>query len=308
MVEALDALPLPPLQLPVQQPQADPGLLPRPRACPTSTAAIRIDRQARQAARRGGRPSCWSTRPARRPSRPSGASSWPTIRVARHVVRRAGAGAGRRRTSCSTRGSPSSPRSIEGCAACGSGSGSTVEANLRIARGLDYYTGTVFEIFMAGYERLKSVGGGGRYDALATDGTDDVPRRRRLLRRLPHAGPAARPTACCRAAARCRAPCWSRSSTRSRARPSDAVAARAARPRHPVRGRRRRRRSSASRSGTPSAGASRSSGSPDDGGHEVKDIRSGDQVAADPGDLDPTRPRTCDPHGHRRRHRTRSSP
>src|SRR3954447_12089901 len=51
----------------------------------------------------------------------------------------------------------------------------TVEANLRIARGLDYYTGTVVEIFMAGYERLKSVGGGGRYDALADDGRSTYP-------------------------------------------------------------------------------------------------------------------------------------
>ena len=31
MVEALDALPLPTCRCPVQQPQADPGLLPRPR-------------------------------------------------------------------------------------------------------------------------------------------------------------------------------------------------------------------------------------------------------------------------------------
>ena len=51
----------------------------------------------------------------------------------------------------------------------------TVEANLRIARGLDYYTGTVVEIFMEGYERLKSVGGGGRYDALADDGRTTYP-------------------------------------------------------------------------------------------------------------------------------------
>jgi histidyl-tRNA synthetase len=51
----------------------------------------------------------------------------------------------------------------------------TLEANLRIARGLDYYTGTVVEIFMEGYERLKSVGGGGRYDALADDGRSTYP-------------------------------------------------------------------------------------------------------------------------------------
>lgn len=63
---------------------------------------------------------------------------------------------------------------VEGCAA-GGHEHVTVEANLRIARGLDYYTGTVVEIFMAGYERLKSVGGGGRYDALASDGRTTYP-------------------------------------------------------------------------------------------------------------------------------------
>ena len=44
----------------------------------------------------------------------------------------------------------------------------TVEADLRIARGLDYYTGTVFETRMAGYESLGSICSGGRYDSLAT--------------------------------------------------------------------------------------------------------------------------------------------
>ncbi len=63
---------------------------------------------------------------------------------------------------------------VDGCAA-GDRKQVTVEANLRIARGLDYYTGTVVEIFMAGYERLKSVGGGGRYDALASDGRTTFP-------------------------------------------------------------------------------------------------------------------------------------
>jgi len=63
---------------------------------------------------------------------------------------------------------------VEGCSV-GGHQHVTVEANLRIARGLDYYTGTVVEIFMAGYERLKSVGGGGRYDALASDGRTTYP-------------------------------------------------------------------------------------------------------------------------------------
>ncbi|QIK76754.1 histidine--tRNA ligase [Nocardioides piscis] len=63
---------------------------------------------------------------------------------------------------------------IDGCAGVVS-ERVTVEANLRIARGLDYYTGTVLEVFMSGYERLKSVGGGGRYDALASDGKTTYP-------------------------------------------------------------------------------------------------------------------------------------
>jgi histidyl-tRNA synthetase len=50
-----------------------------------------------------------------------------------------------------------------------------VEASLSLARGLDYYTGTVFELYMEGYEFLKSVGGGGRYDALASDGKTSYP-------------------------------------------------------------------------------------------------------------------------------------
>ncbi len=63
---------------------------------------------------------------------------------------------------------------LGGCAAF-TGDTFRVEANLRIARGLDYYTGTVFEIFLVGYEFLKSVGGGGRYDALAADGSTVYP-------------------------------------------------------------------------------------------------------------------------------------
>lgn len=63
---------------------------------------------------------------------------------------------------------------IEGCASVQSDQFSVV-ASLALARGLDYYTGTVFEIFMQGYEFLKSVGGGGRYDALASDGKTTYP-------------------------------------------------------------------------------------------------------------------------------------
>jgi histidyl-tRNA synthetase len=51
----------------------------------------------------------------------------------------------------------------------------TVTADLRIARGLDYYTGTVFETQMAGFEHLGSICSGGRYDALADDGRNVYP-------------------------------------------------------------------------------------------------------------------------------------
>jgi histidyl-tRNA synthetase len=61
---------------------------------------------------------------------------------------------------------------IDGCAAI---TGVTVEADLRIARGLDYYTGTVFETRMSGFESLGSICSGGRYDSLATDGKTTYP-------------------------------------------------------------------------------------------------------------------------------------
>ncbi|GAB2678997.1 histidine--tRNA ligase [Thalassiella azotivora] len=48
-------------------------------------------------------------------------------------------------------------------------------ADLRIARGLDYYTGTVYETQMEGFERYGSVASGGRYDALASDGRTTYP-------------------------------------------------------------------------------------------------------------------------------------
>jgi histidyl-tRNA synthetase len=50
-----------------------------------------------------------------------------------------------------------------------------VEADLRIARGLDYYTGTVFETRLEGFESLGSICSGGRYDSLASDGRSTYP-------------------------------------------------------------------------------------------------------------------------------------
>ena len=48
-------------------------------------------------------------------------------------------------------------------------------ADLKIARGLDYYTGTVYETMLQGSERMGSVASGGRYDALASDGRVTFP-------------------------------------------------------------------------------------------------------------------------------------
>jgi histidyl-tRNA synthetase len=48
-------------------------------------------------------------------------------------------------------------------------------ADLRIARGLDYYTGTVYETHLVGFESWGSISSGGRYDSLASDGRTTYP-------------------------------------------------------------------------------------------------------------------------------------
>lgn len=50
-----------------------------------------------------------------------------------------------------------------------------VVADLRIARGLDYYTGSVYETVLVGHEQLGSICSGGRYDTLASDGKNTYP-------------------------------------------------------------------------------------------------------------------------------------
>lgn len=46
--------------------------------------------------------------------------------------------------------------------------------NLKIIRGLNYYTGTVFETFLVGNENYGSICSGGRYDNLAESYTDNI--------------------------------------------------------------------------------------------------------------------------------------
>ncbi|WP_154794264.1 histidine--tRNA ligase [Occultella kanbiaonis] len=50
-----------------------------------------------------------------------------------------------------------------------------VVADLMIARGLDYYTGSVYETTLVGHEQLGSICSGGRYDSLASDGSRTYP-------------------------------------------------------------------------------------------------------------------------------------
>lgn len=171
---------------------------------------------------------------------------------------------------------------VEGCAAVAT-ERVTVEANLRIARGLDYYTGTVVEIFMSGYEHLKSVGGGGRYDALADDGRNVYPGvgvsfgvSRTLVPLIADgvlAGSRSVPSAVLVAL------------VDDESRPASEAVAEALR----ARGIPCEVASSPQRFGKQIRAAERR-GIPfvwfpangDDGVHEVKDIRSGDQAAADP--------------------------
>ena len=51
----------------------------------------------------------------------------------------------------------------------------SVIADLKIARGLDYYTGSVYETFLDGADSLGSICSGGRYDNLASQGNRTYP-------------------------------------------------------------------------------------------------------------------------------------
>jgi histidyl-tRNA synthetase len=165
-------------------------------------------------------------------------------------------------------------------AGCASIDGVQVVADLRIARGLDYYTGTVFETRMDGYESLGSICSGGRYDSLASDGKVTYPGvgislgLTRLLmplfqagvltgsRSVPSAVLVALPNEDARAASDEIA-----QALRARGIPTE-VAATAQKFGKQIR--------YAERRGIPFVWF------PGDGTHEIKDIRSGDQQAADP--------------------------
>lgn len=56
----------------------------------------------------------------------------------------------------------------------GMGYGENISGDMKIVRGLDYYTGTVFEYALPEYQQIGSVGGGGRYDNLTGYFTEQV--------------------------------------------------------------------------------------------------------------------------------------
>ena len=163
-----------------------------------------------------------------------------------------------------------------------------IEADLSISRGLDYYTGTVFETFVAGHESLGSICSGGRYDRLAADNRHSYPGvglsigLSRLVSRLLSAD-LARPT---RSVPTCVLVSVPSEEQRDK---SDAVA-RALRSRgvptevSPSAAKFGKQIKYADKRGIPYVWF------PDDGesGHRVRDIRSGDQSEADPAVWVPT--------------------
>ncbi|MBC3761937.1 histidine--tRNA ligase [Quadrisphaera oryzae] len=169
-----------------------------------------------------------------------------------------------------------------------------VVADLSVARGLDYYTGTVYETRMRGWESLGSICSGGRYDALADDGRDVYPGvgislgvTRAIIPLLGKgAVRASRPTPTAVVVA---------VSDEAHRRDADRVAQQlrargVATEVSPTAAKFGKQIRYADRRGVPFVWFAQ-----EDGGHEVKDIRSGEQVPADPaswlppaGDLRPT--------------------
>ena len=160
-------------------------------------------------------------------------------------------------------------------------------ADLSIARGLDYYTGTVFETFVTGHESLGSICSGGRYDRLAADNRHTYPGvglsigLSRLVSRIISAGlaTASRPVPTCVLVA---------VSDESERAASDAVA-RALR----ARGIPTEVAPSAARFGKQIRYADRRSipfvwgPADEEAPHRVRDIRSGEQVETDPAAWEP---------------------
>ena len=196
----------------------------RPAPCASSTSSTRSART---------RSRTCSSRRAATPEQADQCLALAAIRTDGPVLRRAGARARRRSTRPSTRASTPLAAVIQ--AGIDNAPGALV-ADLKIARGLDYYTGTVYETQLVGFESWGSFCSGGRYDSLASRRQDHLSRRRHLDRRLAPARAAHRQGAAHGSAGR-RPPCVlvavndeeSRAGSTPRRR-------RRCGPRHPVRG------------------------------------------------------------------------
>ncbi|MBG6224881.1 histidyl-tRNA synthetase [Arthrobacter sp. CAN_A2] len=156
-----------------------------------------------------------------------------------------------------------------------------VVADLSIARGLDYYTGTVYETVLDGHEGLGSICSGGRYDSLARKGNRTFPGVglsigvTRIVSRILSQGFAtvsrAVPTAVLVTLADDDA--WSQAQDVATALRKRGISAEVAAGAEKF----GKQIKFADRRGIPFVWFTSA-----DGSHEVKDIRSGDQVAADP--------------------------
>ncbi|QCU77907.1 histidine--tRNA ligase [Citricoccus sp. SGAir0253] len=158
-------------------------------------------------------------------------------------------------------------------------------ADLSIARGLDYYTGTVYETVLAGHEQLGSICSGGRYDALAAKGNRTFPGVglsigvTRLLMRMfsRQMATASRPVPTAVYVALTHDDDWSAAQDTAGALRSRGIAAEVAVSAEKF----GKQIKYADRRGIPFVWFTRT----DEAGrtvHEVKDIRSGEQVEADP--------------------------
>ena len=160
-------------------------------------------------------------------------------------------------------------------------------ADLKIARGLDYYTGTVYETELVGYENWGSVSSGGRYESLASDGRTTYPGVGLSIGVTRLLSPLLVPQDARRSRVRCPPPSLWPSTTRMSGRTRSRWPSGSGPAGSPVRSR-RRPTSTASRSASPTAEGSPTSGFPARGvDGEVKDIRTGEQLPADPGRWSP---------------------
>ena len=174
---------------PGQQPQDPRGLLPRPRpdrrrdaSCGSSTSSTRSARP-RSAALLveagatddAGRRAAWR---------------WPRSPRTDAVVRRPGARPRRR--------APALDEGLDALAAVDAGRDASTRpgllvADLRIARGLDYYTGTVYETQLVGHESSARSAPAAATTRWPRDGRTTYPGVGHLDRRVPAARPAGRP-------------------------------------------------------------------------------------------------------------------